>query len=106
ALALSHMGSEFLPPFNEGTLTVNVQTEPGTSLEESDRVAGRVETLLMQVPEVAAVSRRTGRAEQDEHAEGVNVSELEVRLTPHERPRPGAWPAVLRAIPGLRGYGI
>jgi CzcA family heavy metal efflux pump len=100
------MGSEFLPPFNEGTLTVNVVLRPGTSLEESTRVAERAEALLWEVPEVAAVARRTGRAEQDEHAEGVNSSELEVRLTPHERPRPGAGYAALRAVPGLHGYGV
>lgn len=100
------MGSEFLPPFNEGTLTVNVQLRPGTSLEESTRVAERAEALLWEVPEVVAVARRTGRAEQDEHAEGVNTSELEVRLVPHERARPGFGRAVLRAVPGLHGYGV
>jgi CzcA family heavy metal efflux pump len=105
-LAVAWMGSEFLPPFNEGTLTVNVQTEPGTGLAESNRMAGRVEALVLGVPEVAAVSRRTGRAEQDEHAEGVNSSELEVRLTPHETPRPGVRSALLRAVPGLHGYGV
>jgi CzcA family heavy metal efflux pump len=105
-LVIVWMGSEFLPPFNEGTLTVNVQTEPGTSLRESERVAGRVEALLLQVPEVEAVSRRTGRAELDEHAEGVNSSEIDVRLTPHERPKPGWQSAVLRAVPGLRGWGV
>jgi CzcA family heavy metal efflux pump len=105
-LALFWMGSEFLPPFNEGTLTVNVQVEPGTRLRESERVAGRVETLLLQVPEVQAITRRTGRAEMDEHAEGVNSSELDVRLLPHQQPRPGVWPAVLRAVPGLYGWGV
>jgi CzcA family heavy metal efflux pump len=100
------MGTEFLPPFTEGTLTINVQLAPGTSLRESARVAERVESLLLAVPEVAAIARRTGRAEQDEHAEGVNSSDLEVRLTPPERPKPGLGPAVLRFVPGLRGYGV
>jgi CzcA family heavy metal efflux pump len=105
-LAVVWMGSEFLPPFNEGTLTINIQTEPGTSLAESQRVAQRAETLLLDVPEVLSVSRRTGRAELDEHAEGVNSSELDVRLSEHERPRPGWMSAVVRAIPGLHSWGV
>ncbi len=105
-LAIFWMGSTFLPPFNEGTLTVNVTTTPGTSLEESNRVAARAESLILDIPEVIAVTRRTGRAEMDEHAEGVNVSELEVRLVEHERPRPGLGYALLRAVPGLHGQGV
>ena len=100
------MGTEFLPAFNEGTVTVGLQLPPGTSLAESQRVASLAELSLLRIPEVAAVSRRTGRAEQDEHAEGVNSSEIDVRLTPYERPKPGVSAAILRAVPGLHGYGI
>ncbi len=100
------MGGEFLPPFNEGTLTINAQAEPGTSLKESDRLGRRLEALLLEVPEVLSVARRTGRAEMDEHAEGVHSSELDVRLLERERPRPGWGHAILRAVPGLRGWGV
>jgi CzcA family heavy metal efflux pump len=82
------MGREFLPPFNEGTLNINASLPPGTSLAESNRVGALIEHTLRATPEVVSTTRRTGRAEQDEHAAGVNTSELEVVLRAGTRPYP------------------
>ena len=76
------MASSFLPPFNEGTLLIGLRLNPGVSLSESAGVASQAERLVRQVPEVTYVGRRSGRAELDEHAEGVHVSELDVGLKP------------------------
>jgi HME family heavy-metal exporter len=77
----------FLPPFNEGTLTISMLFNPGISLEESQRIGLVAEQLIMEVPEVVLVGRRTGRAELDEHAEGVHSSEVEVELAQDGRPK-------------------
>ncbi len=102
---LPFMGGEFLPPFNEGTLTINVLASPGTSLQESTRLAAQAEKLILEAPEVRSTATRTGRAELDEHAEGVNSSDIEVSLREHWRPRSGVFFSVLRRVPLVSGLG-
>ncbi|MEO7424166.1 MAG: efflux RND transporter permease subunit [Fibrobacteria bacterium] len=103
-LSFPFLGKEFLPPFNEGTATINVLSPPGTSLQESDRIGAIAEKLILQVPEVISTGRRTGRAEEDDHAEGVHSSEIDVDLKPGERRREAILAEIrnkLDQIPGI-----
>ena len=98
------LGRSFLPPFNEGSFTIGVSTLPGISLEESDRIGHRVEEALLAIPEVQTVGRKTGRAELDEHALGVNDSELEVPFVLGDRSKQEVMDDIrarLAAIPGI-----
>jgi CzcA family heavy metal efflux pump len=99
-------GSGFLPPFNEGSLTINVGTMPGISLEESDRMGRMVEEILLEVPEIQTVARKTGRAELDEHALGVNASELEAPFVLEERSRAEFVADVRHRLSALAGLSI
>ncbi len=102
------LGRTFLPEFNEGALTINVVTKPGTSLAASDRLGRRVEAALLAFPEVVSTSRRTGRAELDEHAQDVNAAEIDVMLdiSRGERGREGFLDALRADLGTIGGANI
>ena len=98
------LGRSFLPSFNEGSFTINVNTLPGVSLDESNRIGEQAERLLLQIPEVKDVARKTGRAELDEHANGVNTSEMEVPFQLKDRTKDELMADIrkrLHTIPGV-----
>ncbi len=103
-ILLISLGRTFLPPFNEGSLAINIATYPGVSIEESDRIGKQAEAYLLDIPEVITTSRKTGRAELAEHSFGVNVSEIEVPFELIDRSREEFLTDVrdrLNSIPGI-----
>lgn len=105
-IILFQLGRSFLPPFNEGSLTINVSTMPGISLEESDKMGLLAEQILMEFPEIQTVARKTGRAELDEHALGVNTSEIEAPFELQERGREEFLAAVRSKLGDIKGANI
>ncbi|MBE6334291.1 MAG: efflux RND transporter permease subunit [Bacteroidales bacterium] len=107
ALALFFtFGRNFLPPFNEGSFTINVSTLPGISLEESDKIGRDAEELLLTIPEIKTVARKTGRAELDEHALGVNMSEIEAPFELKDRSKEEVMAEIREKIKLLPGVNL
>ncbi|RYM35711.1 efflux RND transporter permease subunit [Brumimicrobium glaciale] len=104
--AFSQLGRSFLPEFNEGSLVVSAVSLPGISLEESNKIGTNIEKELLNVPEIKITSRRTGRAELDEHAQGVNASEIDAPFTLGERSRADFMADVREKIAGVSGANI
>jgi Cu(I)/Ag(I) efflux system membrane protein CusA/SilA len=103
-IVLCGLGRSFLPPFNEGSFTIGVTTLPGISLEESDKIGKKTEEILLSIPEIKTVGRKTGRAELDEHALGVNNSEIEAPFELKDRSKEEVMAEIrekMKAIPGI-----
>lgn len=100
------LGRSFLPPFNEGSFTINISSLPGISLDESNHIGNEAEKLLLQVPEVKDVARKTGRAELDEHALGINTSELEVPFVLNKRSKEEVANDIRQKLSKLQGVNI
>ena len=100
------LGRSFLPSFNEGSLTINITSMPGVSLEESDKLGRRAEELLLSIPEIQTVARKTGRAELDEHSRGVNGSEIEAPYELKDRSKEEMMQEVRDKLNTLSGANI
>jgi CzcA family heavy metal efflux pump len=105
-LAMSQLGRSFLPEFNEGSLVISAVSLPGISLEESNKIGTQVEKALLSVPEIKITTRRTGRAELDEHAQGVNAAEIDAPFTLDERDREEFMADVREKLAGVSGANI
>jgi CzcA family heavy metal efflux pump len=99
-------GRSFLPEFNEGALTVSAVTIPGTSLQDSNALGNALERLMLSVPEVTSTARRTGRAELDEHVQGVESAEIDVRLAMKDRPRAAVLEDLRQRVSLLPGTNV
>ena len=100
------LGRSFLPPFNEGSFTINVSTLPGVSLDESNRIGQQAEKLLLELPEIKAVARKTGRAELDVHALGVNTSEIEAPFALRDRSKEEVMADIRQRLRSLLGVNV
>ncbi|MDE5574845.1 MAG: CusA/CzcA family heavy metal efflux RND transporter [Bacteroidales bacterium] len=105
-LVFFSLGRNFLPPFNEGSFTINVSTMPGISLDESDRIGRKVEEILLEIPEIKTVGRKTGRAELDEHVLGVNNSELEAPFVLDKRSKREVVAEIRRKVKNIPGINL
>ncbi len=103
---MSQLGRSFLPEFNEGSLVISAVSLPGISLEESNKIGTQVEKALLSVPEIKITTRRTGRAELDEHAQGVNAAEIDAPFTLEERSREEFMADVREKLAGVTGANI
>ena len=105
-IALCSLGRSFLPSFNEGSFTINVGTLPGVSLDVSDRIGREAEKIILSIPEIKTVARKTGRAELDEHSFGVNVSEIEAPYEIIDRPRSEIMKELRHRLSDIPGVNI
>ena len=105
-IVLGTLGRSFLPEFNEGSLVISVTSLPGISLEESNKIGSNVEKTLLTIPEVRITTRRTGRAELDEHAQGVNASEIDAPFVLKDRSREEFMKDVRQKLAGISGASI
>ncbi len=106
AVGFCFFGHSFLPGFNEGSFTINVSTLPGVSLEESDAIGRKAEEILLSVPEIKTVARKTGRAELDEHALGVNTSEIEAPFVLKDRSKEEVMAEIRQKMSVLSGINL
>ncbi|MEZ4942762.1 MAG: efflux RND transporter permease subunit [Saprospiraceae bacterium] len=103
---MTRLGRSFLPEFNEGSLVISAVSMPGISLEESNKIGTRVEHALLDIPEISVTTRRTGRAEMDEHAQGVNAAEIDAPFVLKDRNRAAFMADVREKLNGITGVNI